>query len=748
MFEVRRTRVWASIAGAALLVLGTSVSAAAQTTVSGRLVHSVTGEPIPDAIVMVEGVQGETKSGKDGRFKLEKVPAGQGHLIVAAEGMMPLHHEIRVSGDAVDLGDVPVDPELHFREVLSVSPEARDQFHSYQPTTVLSGQDLALQLQGTIGQTLSKEPGLAERSFGPGPSRPVIRGLDGDRVLILEDGMRTGDLSSQSGDHGVNVNPAAASSIEVVRGPATLLYGANAIGGVVNVISDTIPTAPVQGASGGLTFEAGSGASEGSGAFDVRVGDGRWAMHAGGGGRRSGDVRTPSGRIGNSQSRSAFGSVGAAWTSERGHVGASYGYDDMKYGIPVIDDGALSLTPRRHSFGLKAGVDKLSGAFEGVRATLSVRRYEHDELHLGTPETHFTNNTMDLNVQGRHQAVGRLTGTLGASYHDRFFESVGEEALAPAIDSRAMALFFYEELTWPHVTLQFGGRVNHASFDPAGGLRPRDFTDGSGSVGVLFRPAAANHGLTLAISAARAARNPALEELYYFGVHHGNFAFEIGNPNLSSERALGFDVALRWRQPRYSGEITLFRNSIDDYIFRSPVSEEEFEQRFGQLPDEHAEDAGHEHALEFPFIEFRGADSVLQGIEAHMDVQLTQTLYAEVGVDLVRGELRGSGEPLPRIPPARVRTSLRYQKAAFQLGGEWVGVTKQDRVFREETSTDGYNLLRIFSAYSFPAWGAVHTITGRIDNLTNTEYRNHLSLIKDFVTEMGRSAKVVYSVTF
>jgi iron complex outermembrane recepter protein len=729
----------------ALILLFAPNAAAQGVQVSGRLVHSVTAKPVAGATVLVEKTKIETKSDGNGRFTLTDVPEGVHHLVIVATGMMPRHHEVTAGTTPIDLGEVTVDPELHFREVVSVSPDARDQFHSYQPTTVLAGQDLALQLQGTVGATLAKEPGLSERSFGPGPSRPVIRGLDGDRVLILEDGLRTGDLSSQSGDHGVTVNPAAASRIEVIRGPATLLYGANAIGGLVNVISDTIPTQPVDGTSGGATFDFGTGADEGAGAFDVVTGNGRWALHAGASGRRSGDVRTPEGRVENSQSRAGMGSVGVAWTGEGRYFGGSYGYDDLKYGVPVIEDGEISLTPRRHLFGLRTGAENLGGPFESVRMTFGHRQYRHDELHGDEVETEFTNNTTDVNVLGRHRAYGRLTGSVGASIFGRHFDSVGEEALAPAIDERSLALFLYEELTWLHFTLQFGARVNHVSFDPSGGLPARDFTDGSGSVGVLFRPAAANHGVTAAFNLARAARNPALEELYFFGVHHGNFAFEIGNPDLRSERALGFDAALRWRQPRFSGEITFFRNSIDDYIFRSPLSEEEFEHRFGHADDDHEHDDDHE---EFPFIEFVGADSLLQGIEAHADFQLTRRLFGEVGVDLVRGHLRGSGEALPRIPPTRLRTSLRYQADAFQAGGEWLAVARQDRTFNEEFPTDGYHLFRLFGAYSFARGGAVHTITGRLDNVTNTLYRNHLSLIKDFVPEMGRNARLVYSVRF
>jgi iron complex outermembrane receptor protein len=727
-------------------VMASAVPAAAQgTTVSGHLFHSVSLKPVAGATVMVEGTRLETVSAADGSYTISNVPQGTYHLLVAAPGFMPSRSELRVADSAVTL-DVAVDPELHYTEVLSVSPDARSQFDSYQPTTVLSGQDLSKQLQGTLGSTLANQPGVAERSFGPGPSRPVIRGLDGDRVLILEDGQRIGDLSSQSGDHGVTVNPAASTRIEVVRGPATLLYGANAIGGLVNVISDAVPTQRFEGLSGGFTLDFGSAAAEAGGAADLRWGNTRWAVHASGSGRRSGDVGTPQGEVANTQSRGGFGSAGAAWTGEHAYFGGSYGYDDTKYGIPFVEEGLIQLTPRRHTFGLRGGANSLSGPFESFRALFGYRQYRHEELVGEEVGTRFENDTADFNIQAKHRPWQRLTGTIGVSLLGRDFSAIGEEALSPPVDERAFAVFLYEELAWPHATVQFGARLNHASFSPQGGLRARDFTDGSGSVGLLIRPAAANDKLTFALSLARAARNPALEELYFFGPHPGNFAFEIGNANLESERAFGFDASVRWRHRRLSGEVTYFRNSIDDYIFRNPISEEEFDDRFGHAgEEEEEEEEGHG---EFPIVEFVGADSLLQGVEAHADVELARGLVAELGFDLVRGELRATDRPLPRIPPTRVRGGLRYQTGAFQAGGDVITAAKQDRVFGEETPTDGYTLLKLFAAYSFGSDRVVNTITARLDNATNELYRNHLSLIKDFVPEAGRNFRVVYSVKF
>jgi len=691
--------------------------------------------------VVLEEAGRTTLSNADGTFAIENVPAGTYHVLVAATGFVPYRAEIAVPAGGVSM-QVALTPELHYTEVISVSPQPRDPFEAYQATTVLAGQDLAIKLEGTLGAALAGQPGLAQRSFGPGPSRPVIRGLDGDRVLILEDGQRTGDLSSQSGDHGVNVNPAAATRLEVVRGPATLLYGANAIGGLVNVITESVPVRPVTGASGSAQFDVGTAAAEGGAAAEVLVGNGQVAFRAGGSGRRSGDVGTPQGDIANTQSRSGFGDVGLSWTRERGYVGASYAYDDTRYGVPYIEDGQVELTPRRHALNLRGEIRDLRGFVSGLRGSLGYRRYRHEEIVGNAIGTRFANDSVEFDVLATHRDVGRLKGTFGAWGLTRAFSSSGEEALAPPVDQTGLALFLYEELGWPHVTLQFGGRYERTSFEPEGGLPERAFDNVSASLGLLLRP---SEQTTVAVSLARAVRNPALEELYYFGPHAGNFAFEIGNPHLGSERGLGLDVSFRWRLPRLSGEVTYFRNAIDDFIFRRPVSEEEFDERFGGA-DVHAEE-GHAHP-EFPIVEYVGADSVLQGFEAHADVDLTDALVAEAAFDAVRGERRATGDPLPRMPPRRVTAGLRYKRDALQAGVDLVRVARQDRVLPPETPTDGYTLLKLFAAYSFVRGGTVHTVTARLDNATNELYRNHLSLIKDFVPEMGRNVRIIYSLRF
>jgi iron complex outermembrane receptor protein len=735
-----------------------NTAAQAGVTLSGRLLDSLTGAPVTGATVQIDELKRQATTSQEGAFTFDAIMPGTYHLSARSAGYSSRRTEVTITADAAPAPlTITVDPDLHFEDVVSVSAEARSQFETFQPTSVLAGQELTKRLEMSLGATLETEPGVAARSFGPAPARPVIRGLDGDRVLILQDGQRLGDLSSQSGDHGVSVNPAAAQRIEVVRGPATLLYGANAIGGLVNIITDEIPTEPLKGASGNFTVDLGTAATEGAGAGDVHLGNGTFALHVGGGGRRSGDVSTPEGDVENSQSRNGFANIGLAWTAEKGYVGGSYGYEDTKYGIPVVEGGILQITPRRHAFTLRGGGRNLAGAFDSFRATLGVRRYKHDELEGDVVGTAFTNNTAEMEIMGSHRAVGRLKGSLGAWVLDRGFDARGAEALSPAVDENGFAAFLYEEVTWPHVTFQFGGRVDHTRFSTADGMQP-DFTNASGSVGLLFRPAAADDRVTVALSVARAARNPALEELFFFGVHHGNFALEVGNPGLESEHAFGLDLSLRWRSSRASGEVTYFRNDISDYIFRRNMTLEEFEAREGEFVDrfngrepaghEHAEEEGESEEEELAIVEYVGADSLLQGVEAHADFQVTSRLAVELGADYVRAAVKATDEPLPRIPPFRLRGGVRYQHNAFQAGGEVVTAADQNRLAAGEEPTAGYTLLKLFTSYSFGTGRGVSTITARLDNATNELYRNHLSLIKQLVPEMGRNFKLLYNVKF
>ena len=722
------------------------LSAAAASAQTGSLTGKVTrdnGDVMAGATVMIDELRRETFTGPDGSYAFADVPVGRYHVSVRAEGYSTPRTEVTVTPQGATL-DLIVSLDLHFAEIVSVSPNARPAFESYQPTSVLAGQDLHKQMAETLGATLKDEPGVAMRSLGAGPARPVIRGLDGDRIAILQDGQRSGDLSSQSADHGVTINPASATRIEVVRGPATLMHGSNAIGGLVNVLTDQIPSRPVTKTAGTFTFDAGSNAGEAAGAGELQIGNGNFALTLGGNGRHTGDYDTADSRVPNSSMEQRGFNIGASRTTMNHYLGASYAFDDSKYGIPFVEEGETEVTPQQHSFTLRAGGSALAGTVSSYRATVGVKRYEHDELDGGEPVTHFDNDTVQGDALLSHKQFGRVSGTFGGSFMARQFASIGEEALAPPIDQNNVAAFLYEEIVWPHVTVQAGGRIDHTRFTPIE-LPARDFTEFSGALGLLLRPAAADDKFVLALNLARAARNPALEELYFFGNHPGNFAFEIGNPDLPSERGLGLDISLRGRTTRLTGEVTFFRNDIKDFIFRSPLSDAEVAAREDEFLERFNAD---ELDAEFPVIEHISADSVLQGVEAHADVDLAAGFAAEFSYDFVRGRLKESGEPLPRIPPFRVMGGLRYQRNALQVGANVTHAGTQDRVFGAEEPTEGYTLLKLYGSYSFQAGAATNTITLRVDNATNELYYNHLNYLKSVLPEMGRNVKLVYTVGF
>jgi iron complex outermembrane receptor protein len=720
------------------LLLGWPALLAAQTTgtIGGTVIGTLHADPVANAIVVVESptVKRETATDAAGKYRIADLPPAAYHLVVRKNEFLPYRADITVTAGE-QTADVSLDPELHFSEVTSVSPEGRSQFESFQATNVLGGQELTKELRGTLAATIENEPGVAQRSFGPGPGRPVIRGLDGDRVLIVENGLRMGDLSSQSGDHGLNVNPASASSIEMVRGPATLLYGANAIGGLVNVVTNAIPREPVKRPTGSFTFDT-SSATPGAGvAGGVTVGNGTVALHLAGSGRRTDDMETPNGVLANSFNRAAAAEVGGSYTSDHGYLGASYAWDRTHYGIPLVEEGATSLNPRRQSVTVRGETRDMTGFVDGLRASLGIRRYNHDELEAGAIATSFANNTSELELLLHHRQLGRMNGSFGGSWQSRDFAVSGIEALSPDVAQQGGAVYVYEELAVsPHVQAQFGARVEHTDFSPEGGERARDFTNVSGSLGLMLMP---TDRTTIAFSFASAARNPALEELYFHGPHPGNNAIENGNPDLESERSLGFDTSLRWRNAVATGEVTVFLNRIGGFIYR-------------QYTGGFDEDEGLAETV------FAQADGFLGGIESHADFQVAPMLWLEGGLDYVRGNLTELETPMPRIPPLRGRAGVKFQHQSFQAGVDGIFTAKQDRVYAPassddvigETPTDGYNLMKLFASYSFGSAQAYSTITGRLDNVTNERYHNHLNYLKDLAPEMGRSFSLVYDVKF
>jgi iron complex outermembrane receptor protein len=723
LFAIVRT----ALCGALLATLsGTALAATVEVKVS-----DADGKGVSGASVTLLPSNRQATSGEDGSVRFDNVPPGAYDVAARHSGFAPVRIDVTVTEGAPVSVSIQLLPQVHLSETVTVSPNVRDTFESYQPATVLGGEDLQQRLGNTLGATLASEPGVNVRSFGSGNARPVVRGLDNDRVLILENGARTGDLSSQSADHGVTLDPATATQIEVVRGPATLLYGPSAIGGVVNLVSDEILTHPLRGVHGAFTLQ-GATADENAGvAGNLSGGNGTFAYRLNGSAQRTDEYDTPEGKIPNSQSNSKSGGGSFAFTGSDGYLGAAYQYVDTRYGVPFVEEGETTLHPRRQRLDLRGERRNLDGFVSGVKFLGAFRDYKHDEIEgSGEIATSFKNRVTEGNLYLNHKAFGPLTGTFGGRAEHRDYSTAGEEALAPPTIQNSYAAFLYEELRYRHVAFQFGGRVDHTAFDPDGAAveRPevpkRDFTNFSASAGVLGY---LRDDLTLALNLARAARNPSLEELYNLGPHPGNFAFEVGDPTLDTEVAYGADLSLRYRSQRFAAEATAFVNRIDKFIFPFQTGETE---------------------EDLPVVNFTSADSRFTGFEAHVDAGLTRSLWLVLGGDAVRGELRDGGGALPRIPPYRLWAGLRIEHKGLHLEGEVKNVGEQTRVYGAETPTAGYTVLNFHGSYQVTTGHAVHTVTVRADNVADELYRNHLSYIKDLAPEMGRSFRLVYGVRF
>jgi iron complex outermembrane receptor protein len=717
---------WGLLSFGLVLALGGAAQAA---TVEVKVVDA-DGKPLPGATITLIPSNREAVTGPDGLARLENVPVGTYDVSTRLPGFGSLRTDVTVTDGVVNV-PVTLLPRPHFSETVTVSPSARDTFESYQPATVLGGEDLQQRLGPTLGATLANEPGVNVRSFGSGNARPVVRGLDNDRVLILENGARTGDLSSQSADHGVTLDPASATQIEVVRGPATLLYGSSAIGGVVNLISDEIPTHPVQGVHGAFTGQGATADESGGAAGNLSGGNGKVAFRLNGSAQRTDDYDTPEGKVPNSQSNSKSAGGALSFTDANGFVGGSYQFVDTRYGVPFVEEGGTTLHPRRHRVDLRLERRNIDSFISGIKVQGAFRDYRHDEIEAsGEIATTFKNKVSEANVYLNHRTVGALSGTFGFRGEHRDYSAEGEEALAPPTIQNTASAFLYEELAFRHISFQAGARVDHSSFDPDGAavdrtdVFKRDFTNVSASAGVLGH---LRDDLTLALNVARAARNPSLEELYNLGAHVGNFAFEIGDPTLPTEVAYGADLSLRYRGPRLIGEVTGFVNSIDHYIFPFQTGERE---------------------EDLPVVSFRSANSRFRGFEGHVDAGLTKDLWLVLGGDTVRAQLRADDSPLPRIPPRRLWAGLRFEHKAFHVEGEVKNVSEQTRVYGAETPTDGYTVLNFHGSYRLTTGKAIHTLTARLDNASDELYRNHLSYIKDLTPEMGRSFRLVYGVQF
>ncbi len=716
-----------------LIICSAANNAQTAATVSGTVRLGNEDTVIHGASVKIIELKLTTTTAADGTYVFKGVPAGHYTVVVHQEGF-------KDSTKVVDLlAGTPLTLDFRlqiagFQEQVTVTATGSEAMigEAISSVNVMDSSQITSRAAVGLGDVLESEPGIAKRSAGAGDSRPVIRGFDGDRVKIAADGMSVGSLASQSGDHAEPVDTLSVDRIEVVKGPATLLYGSNAIGGVVNAISGHD-----EGAHSGLrAYASGIGGLNNRQAAvsgGLEFGGGPWMLWSNFSSQRTGDYKAGGsfGTVRNTHANNATGQTGFGYFGKNAFFSTNFNYYQSQYGIPFdfTDPSSPVRSLRMHRGGLKFnfGLTKIESFITSAKFTVDLSRYQHQELEDGNVGTTFRNYVDSLRGMFEQKKLGGLSGRFGFETFGRDFSTIGDEVLvAGPVKQNMFSVFGLEEWTRERVTLQFGGRVEYNSYKPDNlALTSRSFTGFSGSAGAkvgLWK------GGLLVANYSHAFRAPALEELYNHGPHDGTLAFEVGSQNLKPETNNGLDLSLRQQAGRFKGEANFYRYSFQNFVFLAPSG---------------TVDPG--SGLEIA--NYLQGNSRFWGTELSGDVTATPFLNVIAGFDYVNAQL-ADGRPLPRISPARGRIGLDFHYGNLRVKPEFVAVAKQDRVFTNETPTAGYGTANLTASYVISGKHTAQIFSVNAYNLNNKLFYNHISFIKDISPEIGRGLRFTYTIRY
>jgi len=640
--------------------------------------------------------------------------------------------------------------------VVTATPIGSELFESVAPVNVLQGRDLTYKQQTTLGETTAGEVGVSSTYFGPNASRPIIRGLGGYDVRVLNNGLSLLDASAASPDHAVALSPFAAERIEVVRGPATVMYGGSAIGGVVNTLDGRIAREgmlrPVEGTAeyrydsannlqaGGLRLAAGNQSfvlrADGylTNNQDLRIPGRAWTATV----RQQRGQTGPSGTLPNSQGDSnTWGVGGSVILGDRGYVGLSYSQFNTDYGTVAEPDVTIDLRQTAWNFAGELR-DTVPGLKE-LRVKYAYNDYEHTEFEGSEPGTRFKSKGYNLRVEGLHQPIGPFTGAVGLELVDFDFSALGEEAFLPSTKTRSLAGFLYEEL--PHGPWRFsfgarvaGDKVEADAFAQAG--RPAQsasFTPWSVAAGALY---AVSKAWALAANLSYTQRAPTFQELYADGPHVATAQFEVGDPDLDKVKSTGIDLALKYQDRLASGSIGAFYTYFSNYIALLPTG------IFRNPDDRSVVPAG--TAGSFEQFDYTQVKARFYGFEGKTNLpvweQAGKVVTLGLQADYVNARDTTNSQPLPFIPPFRFGASVGYQQEAFQasLGGLFAAA--QNKVPQFATTTPGYASVFANASYQFKfAAGRSLELFVQGTNLLDQTIRYSTSPLKD-IAPLGARA--------
>ena len=712
-------------------------------SLAGHVIDAESGQPVGWTTVVIEELERARVSDAGGYFLFTNVPLGAYVLQSLHVGYHEARFEVEVvAGDTTHVDLVIGHESLHVEGILVEGERTSPVSPLQTPEVVFSGSKLRQNLSRTIAETIDYEPGIAQRSMGPAPSRPVLRGLGGDRLLMVEDGERTGDLSGSSSDHAVAIEPMTTERIEIVRGPRTLLYGSNALAGVVNVVRGYVPSEQPDGFGGSVIYQGESVNRGLSGGLTLEQGLGPLALRFDSSLRNADDISTPHGVLANTDIRTGNASVGLSLVRPWGHVGASGSLYDSDYGIPPDPEGGhpdgVSIDLQRQHLEGRGEIFTGPDWLQRLELHHSFSRYQHGEFEasgdLGMEFGVLTHNTGALAHIDRMGPFAN--GAVGLWYEYRNYAAAGLNFTPPA-EEYAGALFTYQE--WEHGPWAINAalRVDARRVDPreerdsrrVGRIQTRDFAGVSAGLSNHYR---ASSGLTLGTTLMRTFRPPGLEELFSEGPHLAAYSYEVGNGALDSERGLGLEMFVDYHHEEGHLHLAFFRNAIDGYIF--PKNSGEPSLRRADL-----------------FLYRTVGERVLMhGAEATFDWHVADHWKAAGTLSYVRGHLIDlNDEPLPRLPPLQGHLGLTCEPTeALSATIALRLATEQNRIGEFEKPTEGYAVLD-FSGQYYAEWGGrLHTFALTLENATDAVYRNHLNRVKEILPESGRNLRLLHKIFF
>jgi iron complex outermembrane receptor protein len=609
------------------------------------------------------------------------------------------------------------------------------------PISILNGRELSLKRENTLAETLNSIPGVSNSSFGPSAGRPMIRGMDSDRIKILQNGVNNLDASNLSFDHGVSIDPLIIEQIDVIRGPATLLYGGGAVGGVVNAIDHRIPKEKFEGITGRGEVRYGGANLEQSNAAVIDVGTGNFVMHLDAYNRDAKNLRIPGNAVSdkkratnyttdhginkliNSHSETQGGAIGASIIFERGYAGVSYAKHLMTYGSPL--ESAVSIDMDNNRFDFASEIRDLGTFFDRAKFRAAYTDYIHKEIEDGSINTTFKNQGVDGTFELGHQAILNMKGVVGLQFENGKFQALGAEAFVPSSNTNSQSAYLYEELPINQHKVTFGLRHGQHDIDSKGGVSftaaNKSFKTNNAAMGGLYT---LNSEWSLTGNFSHNERAPSYFELYANGVHTATGAYEQGQANLKIEKSNGLDGQIRWKSGQDSLTLGAYYTKFSNYIGLRSTNVVNGD---------------------FNISQFSGIKAEFKGVELEGKSMLTDHLQLNVRGDYVDAKDKTNGGYVARISPLKLGIGFKYEFDRFGARMDVLHAFKQDNVATnfnyltgKELVTDAYTNVSMMATYKLPTQYNLEAFT-RANNLLDEEIREHASFLKDIAPMGGRS---------